>query len=100
MPNLRQFFFSTIISSLPASHSLTIALMGNEWQRLLSINTPHLDIFDIFLSIENTHMVADTNVIIKSFDYFARKYEDWYVAIHQSRPSFNTRSKIEQIIAY
>ena len=98
MPNLRQFIISIIISSFLTSNSLTIALMGDEWQRLLSINTPHLDIFDIFLSIKNTDMGADTNAIIKSFDYFARKYEDWYVAVHRSRPSFNTRSKIEQII--
>jgi hypothetical protein len=100
MPNLRQFFITIIISSSLASTMWTNVIMGNEWQRLLTINTFQLDILDIFLFVVDTNIVPDMNVIIKSFDYFARKYDDWSVAIHRSRRTFNDRGKIEQITIY
>ena len=33
---------------------------------------------------------------VSSFDYFARKFDDWHVVIHQSRRNYNTQSKIEE----
>jgi hypothetical protein len=70
---------------------------GDQWQRLLTNGPSQLDVFDIFLFIINSDLILDTDVVIKSFDYFASIYDDWYMAIHRFQHTRNNRSKTKEI---
>jgi hypothetical protein len=95
MPNLRRFIVTIICSStiLPWCRDV---FDGYKWQQLLTRNTSHLEVFDISLFIQGLNLVSDVDMVLKSFDYFATKYDEWYVAIDRSRFSFNNQGKIEE----
>ncbi len=95
MPNLRRFIIAIIyLSSIPFDWRNVFD--GYQWQQILTTNTPHLDIFDIFLLTKDLNLVSDVNATLKSFDYFTNKYDDWYVAIHRSPLDRNNQSKTRQ----
>jgi hypothetical protein len=97
MPNLHRFIIAIIyLSSIP--FYCRNVFDGYQWQQLLTINTPHLDIFDIFILAKDLNLVADINTTLKSIDYFTNKYDDWYVAIHRSPLHRNNQSKTRQTI--
>jgi len=96
MPNLRQFIITIICS--PSFSSLCGSMFkGDQWQRLLTNGPFQLDVFDIFLFVKHSDLILDIDVVIKSFDYFASIYDDWYMAIHQFQHTRNNRSKTKEL---
>ncbi len=94
MPNLRRFTIVIWASSFISSF-WEDSLNGQYWQELLTSYVPRLNIFDLFLKIfiyRNSQL--DINSIIHSFDYFATKYNDWYLKIDQSKCCFEYDGKI------
>jgi hypothetical protein len=94
MPNLRRFIVTIIYSSLRSS-LWTNMFDGCKWQQLLENNKLDLEIFDIYLHIYSLNFRSNMDTILKSFDYFTTKYNDWHLATHQSRFSFNSKGKFE-----
>ncbi|CAF1140672.1 unnamed protein product [Adineta steineri] len=91
MPNLRRFILTIISLSSSISNLHQNLFRGGEWEILLKNGPSQLDIFDIFLHIQYTNFELDMNFVVNSFNYFTRKYNDWYLAIHQSQ--CNSRSE-------
>jgi len=96
MPNLRQFIITIICSSSFSSFCGNM-FKGDQWQRLLTNGPSQLDAFDIFLFIKHSDLILDIDIVIKSFDYFASIYNDWYMAIHQFQHTRNNRSKTKEL---
>ena len=92
MPNLRQFSI-TIISTSSSSQLYENMFNGNQWEHLLTANSLQLDVFDVLLRIRNSDLQLDKNVVINSFNSFARKYDDWYVAVHQFQTTRHNQSR-------
>jgi len=99
MPNLRRFIVTIICSSTILSWCRDV-FDGYKWQKLLTTNASHLNVFDISLFIQGLNLVSDVDMVLKSFDYFATKYDDWYLAIRRSQCRFNNQSKIGDITVY
>jgi hypothetical protein len=99
MPNLREFIITIICSSTISPWCRDI-FDGYKWQQLLTRNTSYLNVFDIFLCTDGLNLVSDVDIVLKSFDYFATKYDDWYLAIRRSQCRFNNQSKIGDITVY
>jgi len=99
MPNLRRFILSIIyLSSIPFCWRNLCD--GYRWQQILTTNTPSLDIFDIFILAKAINLIPNIDTALKSFDYFANKYDDWYVAIHRSPLHRNDQSKTRETTIY
>ena len=101
MPNLRQFIIS-ILTSPSISLSWDTLLNGHNWQQLLINHISHLDVFDLFVFVignPNTFLL-DMNNIVHSFDYFSTKYDDWHVAITQSKYNIKYHCKIIILIYF
>lgn len=82
MPNLRRFMITVIYFTSVPLHWQDV-FDGQQWQQLLTTNTPHLDVFDILLITDGLDRVPNSYATLNSFDGFSRKYPDWYVAIHR-----------------
>ncbi|CAF3662946.1 unnamed protein product [Rotaria sp. Silwood1] len=95
MPNLRQFIITMMNSSL-ISLSWNHLLNGQNWQQLLTNHVPHLDVFNLLLTviIDPLSLLLDMDNIIHSFDFFSTKYDDWHVAIGQSKYNVHHRLHI------
>jgi len=95
MPNLRQFII-TIQTLSRVSLFWEDLLNGQHWQRLLTKHVPRIDVFDLFMNLilDPYDSIPDMDTIVHSFDYFATKYDDWHVAINQSKYSIYHRRKI------
>ncbi|CAF4075935.1 unnamed protein product [Rotaria sordida] len=94
MPNLHQFIIS-IENSRFISSSWNHLLNGHNWQQLLTNYLPHLDVFDLFITvfIHRNSPVLDMKAVVHSFEYFSAKYDDWSIKINQSRFSINRRTQ-------
>jgi hypothetical protein len=98
MPNLRRFI---VFINYPSNSAWWRDVFdGYKWQELLTRNTSHLDVFDISLHIYGLNLVLDVDSALKSFDYFSRKYDDWYLGIHRARFSSNSDGKIREELIY
>lgn len=82
VPNLRQLIV-TIIYRYSPSPNWRDVFDGQQWEQILSTNTPRLDVFDILLIIDRLSFVPNPYATLNSFDGFSKKYPDWYVAIHR-----------------
>ncbi|CAF4106821.1 unnamed protein product, partial [Rotaria sordida] len=94
MPNLHQFIIS--IENLQFISSYWNHLLnGHNWQQLLTNYLPHLDVFDLFITvlIHRNSPVLDMKAVVHSFEYFSAKYDDWYITINQSRFSINRQTQ-------
>ncbi|CAF3967219.1 unnamed protein product [Rotaria magnacalcarata] len=91
MPNLRRFIITIIVLTSTNSFCKNV-FNGHLWQQLLSNSAPHLDVFEIFVMIKYANTKPNFDSLVNSFDYFARKFGDWHVAIHQSRRNYNTQN--------
>ncbi|CAF3122637.1 unnamed protein product [Rotaria socialis] len=92
MPNLRRFIITIIVLTSTSSFCKNV-FNGHLWQQLLSNSAPHLDVFEIFVMIKYANTKPNFDSLVNSFDYFARKFDDWHVAIHQSRRNYNTQKQ-------
>ncbi len=100
MPNLRRLIFQMVIFSDHLSF-LDDLFDGHYWQQLLTNDVPHTEIFDLSLNVlMNPDSQLDINTIIPSFDYFARKYDDWYVTINQSKCGLESLGMIIRKICF
>jgi len=95
MPNLRRLIV-TIIYSSSLSRLWTNIFDGYKWQQLLETNTLDLEIFDIYFHVYSLNFRSNMDTILKSFDYFTTKYNDWHLTTHQSPFSFNSKGKFEE----
>ncbi|CAF1059695.1 unnamed protein product [Adineta steineri] len=93
MPNLRRFIFTVISLSSSISYLHRNLFRGDEWELLSKNRLSQLDIFDIFLHIQYSNFGLDMNIVVNSFNYFTTKYDDWYLAVHQSQCTFYNKKK-------
>ena len=99
MPNLRRFIVTiSCLSSMLFQWSTLFD--GYRWQESLTRNTPNLDIFEILLRVEDLRPLVNIDSILKSFDYFKNKYNDWHVGIHRSPLPLNHQSRTREILIH
>jgi hypothetical protein len=106
MRNLRQFII-TVKSNGKDSSLIDNLLDGHQWYQLFTNYTPHLNIFDIFVYILHSNPQLDMNGVIHSFEPFTRNYDDFHIAVDQSRYNIYPGSKfcknicfVEEILIY
>ncbi|CAF1427415.1 unnamed protein product [Rotaria sordida] len=80
MPNLKYFYFHLLVRSAewPFPDEL---LNGYVWQQMLELHLPHLSKFEFHMSIIKSFPILNLDIIIKSFEYFVRKYSNWHMII-------------------
>jgi hypothetical protein len=81
MPNLHELNFTFIMEhrAIPFNDVL---LNGNIWQNLLTIHVPHLNKFDIHISLVREELF-DLKSILDSFRCFITQYDGWHMAASQ-----------------
>lgn len=99
MPNLRRLIVTITLTSTMLSLSRNI-LCGTIWQQLLVANASYLDVFDIFVLIRYSNSITNLDNIIHTFNYFERKFDDWYMGIHRSYRHCNRQSKTDKTTLY
>lgn len=95
MPNLHRFIIA-IVFPPSLSTQWTNLFNGNQWKQLLINKTPNLNIFDISLHKYGSNLLLDTDTVLKSFDFFVQKYDNWHLAIYRSLFSSTNKSKIKK----
>ena len=99
MPNLRRLVV-TVVDLLPVPLDWRDMFDGQQWERTLSMNTPHLDVFDILLMTDELSLVSNPYAALNSFDGFSKMYPDWYVAIHRQLSMDHAQSRSRQKRVY
>jgi hypothetical protein len=92
MPNLMNFYFHLLVkeSTWPFPGGL---FDGHVWQDMLECHVPHLSKFEFHMTILKKYPRLNLDIVVKSFEYFVKKYPNWNIIIDRWKYCFQPRGK-------
>jgi hypothetical protein len=92
MPNLMNFYFHLSLKE-PKWQFSDELLDGHVWQDMLECHVPHLSKFEFHMTILKKYPRLNLDIVIKSFEYFVKKYPNWNIIIDRWQYTVRPRGK-------